>query len=401
MKKVNLFIQIIILSFISISCRDFVTNVEPLVTATEDSNLNNESQVQFLINGVETSFAFTLGQVDVCAAGLSDAFFFDSNVPAATYPSFEDIDIGDIHLANGSVGSAYDAVGQLRYYSDDLIRRIDLISFSDTTLKNSALFTGYFYGGYARYLYATYFGLNPTQGGAPINNGPFIDSNDMYNLSINDFKESLKYVNDALMIKTVNSIIAKAYLYNAEYDSVAEYAERGLINGDTPFQALHNSNQPNYWYVDAGQGRKQFVADFRFKNYIDADPNEAGRIKIGIIIGNNNVMYYYQLIYPSYNSPQKVITWQENNLILAELILRGFGSGDALGLVNEVRASHGIEPLSFVDLDVIYTERDKELFASGNRLVDERRFNRWHLAPGTWEYLPVTQRERDGNPNIN
>ena len=85
----------------------------------------------------------------------------------------------------------------------------------------------------------------------------------------------------------------------------------------------------------------------------------------------------------------------------AELILRGNGSGDALGLVNEVRASHGIVPLTSVDLDVIYTERDKELFVTGNHLVDERRFNKWHLPAGTWEYLPVTERERNGNPNIN
>ena len=400
MKKLNLIIKIIILSFISITCRDYVTNVEPLVTATEDSNLNNQSQVQFLINGVETNFAYTLGQVDVCAGGLSDAFFFDNNVPAATYPTFEDIDLGNIHLANASVADAYNSVGQLRYYSDDLIRRIDLISFSDTTLKNSALFTGYFFGGYARYLYATYFGLNPTQGGSPINNGPFIESNDMYNLAINDFKESLKYINDALMIKTVNSMLAKSYLYKADYDSAASYAAQGLINGDTPFQAFHNSNQLNYWYGDAGQGRKQFVADFRFINYIDADPNEAGRIKIGSIMGNNNVMYYYQLVYPNLDSPQKVITWQENDLMRAELILRGAASGDALGLVNEVRVSHGIAPLSSVDLDIIYIERDKELFASGNRLADERRFNKWHLAPGTWQYLPVTERERNGNPNI-
>ena len=86
---------------------------------------------------------------------------------------------------------------------------------------------------------------------------------------------------------------------------------------------------------------------------------------------------------------------------MAELILRGFGPGDALGLVNEARASHGIAPLISVDIDVIYAERDKELFASANRLVDERRFNKWHLDSGTWEYLPIPESERNGNPNIN
>jgi hypothetical protein len=401
MKKINLFIQISIFSFISITCKDYVTNVDPLVTATEDSNLNNESQVQFLINGVETHFAHALGQVDVCAGGLSDAFFFDRNVPAATYPSFAEIDAGNINLTNNSIDYAYNAAGQLRYYSDDLIRRIYLISFSNIYLKNNALFTGYFYGGYARYLYAAFFGLNPTQGGSPINNGPFIGSIEMYDLAIERFKESLNYTTNGLITKTVNSVIARAYLYKGDYANAATHAANGLVNGDPPFQALYNSTQNNYWYYDAGVGRKQFVADFRFKSYIDADPNEANRIKIDSILGSNNEMYYYQVVYPSYDSPQKIITWQENNLMMAELILRGFGSGDALALVNEVRTSHGIAPLASVDLDVIYTERDKELFASGNRLVDERRFNKWHLAPGTWEYLPVTEAERNGNPNLN
>ena len=86
----------------------------------------------------------------------------------------------------------------------------------------------------------------------------------------------------------------------------------------------------------------------------------------------------------------------------AELSLRGFPSGNADYLVNEVRESHQIADLnSPVDLNIIYTERNKELFPSGNRLVDERRFNKWHLGAGTWEYLPIPESERDGNPNLN
>ena len=317
------------------------------------------------------------------------------------FPSFYEIDGGKIQLTNNSVDAAYNSVGQFRYYADDLIRRVNSISISKADVKNNALFIGYFYGGYARYLYASYFGLNPTQGGSPIDNSPFINSNDMYDLAIEKFKESLNYSNDDLMIRTVNSVIARSYLYKGDYTNAASYASNGLVNGNAPFQALHNSSQDNYWWEQAGALRPQFVADFRFKEYIDADPHEANRVLIDSVLGHNDKMYYYQIVYPEDISPQKIITWQENNLMRAELILRGNGSGDALGLVNEVRASHGIVPLTSVDLDVIYTERDKELFVTGNHLVDERRFNKWHLPAGTWEYLPVTERERNGNPNIN
>ncbi len=400
MKNIKLYFLLIIITAVLNSCKEYVENIDPLVNAIDDSELNNESQIPFLIKGVETRFAYALAQTDVCAAGLSDAFIFDDNVPNATYPAFAEIDAGEIQLDNNSVDAAYNSVGQFRFYSDDLIRRTNSINISDSTKKNEALFTGYFYGGYARFLYAAYFGLNPLQGGSPIDNGPFIGSDEMYDLAIERFKQSLNYAGNDLTIRTVNSVIARAYLYKGDYSDAAAYALNGLVNGDDPFQALHNADQDNYWWEQAGALRPQFVAAFRFKDYVDSDPAEADRIKLDSVTGNNNVIYYYQIVYPEDSSPQNIITWQENNLMRAELILRGAGSGDANGLINEVRASHGIAPLGSADLDIIYTERDKELFASGNRLVDERRFNRWHLQPGTWEYLPVTERERNANPNI-
>lgn len=402
MKKLKLLILSIVLSLVFISCKNYVTNIDPLTTYAEDSQLNTEEQIPFVLNGVKTKFAAAFGQTDVCAAGLSDAFIFPINVPKINRFTYKEIDAGKIQLTNDDIGAAYNAVGQSRFYADDLIRRTGLISFVSDTTKNNALFTGYFYGGYARYLYAAYFGLNPTQGGSPIDNGPFIESNEMYDLAIGKFEESLKYQNDALMIRTVNSVIARTYLYKEDYTKAAMYAENGMVDGDAPFLALHNSifGNRNFWYENAGAGFYVFVADFRFKSYLDADPNEANRIKLDSVMSSDSVMYYYQVIYPEGSSPQKIITWQENNLMRAELILRGASSGDALGLINEVRASHGIAPLNSVDLDVIYTERDKELFASANRLVDQRRFNKWHLGAGTWEYLPVTEAERNGNPNL-
>jgi len=401
MKKLKLLLLSTVLSLVTVSCNNFVTNIDPPITAVEDSQLNTEDQIPFVVKGVETKFAFALGQTDVSATCLSDAFFVPSKIPGPAGVTFIEINSGKIQLTNNTVVDAYDAVGQFRFYADDLVRRTNSISFSDTSLKNNALFTGNFYGGYARYLYASFFGLNPTQGGSPIDNGPFIGSNEMYDLAIGKFEESLKYLNDNSMIRTVNSVIARAYLYSGDYAKAAAFSENGMVSGDVPFQALNNSVVPNLWWYQAGEFFTQLVADFKFKSYIDADPNEANRIKLDSVMSTDSVMYYYQAVYPEDSSPQKIITWQENNLMRAELILRGFGSGDALVLVNEVRASHGISPLSSVDLDVIYTERDKELFASANRLVDERRFNKWHLDSGTWEYLPIPESERNGNPNIN
>ncbi len=56
--------------------------------------------------------------------------------------------------------------------------------------------------------------------------------------------------------------------------------------------------------------------------------------------------------------------------------------------------------LLLVDLDVIYAERDKELFCTGSRLPDQRRFNKWHLGVGTWQYFPITSDEINSNKNL-
>lgn len=389
---------LVFLSLISNSCKNWVTNVDPLVDAINDSQLNSEDQLPFLINGVETTFASVVDRTNILAAGLSDAFFFNPG----NDPQFKEIDDGNIELDNRYTSGTYSKLGELRFYADDLVRRINSISVPDIMLRDSALFIGYFYGGYARYLYATYFGLSQEQGGSPINGGPFINSDEMYNLAIDKFKQSLKYTNNATLIRTVNSVIARAYLYKGDYPNSATYAENGLVNGDPSFRALHSTlnGNINSWYAITGKNNPMFVADIRFKSYIDVDPNEAKRIQLDSITVDSNQTYYCQAAYSTSESPQIVISWQENNLMRAELSLRGFNSGNAKDLVNQVREFYGIPDLSSVDLDVIYAERDKQLFPSGNRLVDERRFDKWHLPAGTWEYLPIPETERNQNPNL-
>ena len=384
---------LVFLSLISNSCKNWVTNVDPLVDA-----INSEDQLPFLINGVETTFASVVDRTNILAAGLSDAFFFNPG----NDPQFKEIDDGNIELDNRYTSGTYSKLGELRFYADDLVRRINSISVPDIMLRDSALFIGYFYGGYARYLYATYFGLSQEQGGSPINGGPFINSDEMYNLAIDKFKQSLKYTNNATLIRTVNSVIARAYLYKGDYPNSATYAENGLVNGDPSFRALHSTlnGNINSWYAITGKNNPMFVADIRFKSYIDVDPNEAKRIQLDSITVDSNQTYYCQAAYSTSESPQIVISWQENNLMRAELSLRGFNSGNAKDLVNQVREFYGIPDLSSVDLDVIYAERDKQLFPSGNRLVDERRFDKWHLPAGTWEYLPIPETERNQNPNL-
>lgn len=103
------------------------------------------------------------------------------------------------------------------------------------------------------------------------------------------------------------------------------------------------------------------------------------------------------------------ISWQELFLIRAELELRGYdaGSETALELVNTVRGSYGLSDLDSIDLERLAVERDRTLFATGNRLPDQRRMDvvEWHLqdqvnGQTTAQWLQLTRAETEPNPNF-
>ncbi|PID57676.1 MAG: hypothetical protein CR986_08830 [Ignavibacteriae bacterium] len=407
MKQIYKITTILLLVFGIWACNDYVTNVEKPTDLVDENELTADDII-FLERTVEFRYAQTVSRLLMCAEGLSDAFIFDRDVRNATFPTYAEIDQGQILLNNNSVNGFYNYLGELRKYADDLLTKANQFSL-DSTSKARALYIANFYGGMARYLYATYFGLNPTEGGATINLGPFIPSSEMYNLALTKFKEALNYA-DSYQKRVTNTFIARIYLFTGDYANATQYALQGMQEGDDPFQALFHKEASNQYYIFAGRYRAQFVVDNRFKDYIDADSTEmrpvgvnttAGRISIELAPTRSGNPRYRQALILDEDDPLTTCTWQENNLMLAELALRGqAAAGDPLTLVNQVRASHKITLLTSIDLDGIYVERDKELFIQGLRLPDQRRFGKFHLPAGSWQYFPITDDERNANPNI-
>jgi len=400
-------------------CDTYVEDIDPPIDTIPDERLNDPAQIPFLVQGVHARFADTYGGLALLSGGLSDEFFFDQNVPGATFPTYKQIDEGDILLDNNSVDGVLSDLGELRFLADNLVERIDNnMPDAPADLATLGRFIGYFYGGVARYFWATYFGLNPEQGGGVIDAGPFIPSDEMYDLALEKLNAALQNLPQELRIgiktfsqdelrRVVNSVIARVYLFKGDYAAAAQAALNGMQPDDPPFLALFSVEAPNDFYFGAGPGRAQFVVDWRFVQYLEADPKEAERIPLADTLGNDKeTIYYRQDKYPAQDSPIPFMTWQENHLMLAELgALHGqnIGGADPLALINEVRTSHGLDPYpdgTTVTEDLILEERDKELFAQGIRLPDQRRFDRWHLPAGTWKYLPITQNERNANPNL-
>lgn len=395
---------LVVLGIGLVSCEDYVQNVEEPINTVSSSNLENQESVSFLLNGLKAHFAETHDELTVTASGLSDEQVFDRDLEQATFPSYDRLESADFLSSDGTINNP---LGQFRFMADNLLATVNEIEFDSEyqDVRDESLFFGNFLGGVARSWYASYMGLEPDLGGGIIDNGPFIPSDEMYNQALTKLEESLNYASP-YQTRLVNSTIARILLYKGDYSDAITAAQNGLQVGDDPFQSLHSTQSTNEWYNASGEGRIQWRWDERFIDYLDENPDEIARLPYVTAEGRSGTIHYVQDLYVNRSTPITLISWQENNLILAELELREGGvdaESNARSLVNEVRSSHGLAPYSNTDtinMDVIIEEREKEMFTEGQRLIDQRRFGLWHLEPDKWKYFPFNDQERNNNENI-
>jgi hypothetical protein len=128
-------------------------------------------------------------------------------------------------------------------------------------------------------------------------------------------------------------------------------------------------------------------------------PEEVERVGLELGTWNGQDFFYVQRRY-LIDTPFPVASWQENDLMLAELQVRSGGTQEALLHVNRVRSHHSLPALTSISIDVVMLERQKELWGTGLRLLDQRRLDKWHLGPGTWQYFNIPESERTLNPNF-
>ncbi|MDT0632835.1 hypothetical protein RQM47_00490 [Rubrivirga sp. S365] len=383
-------------------CDSFVNDVDPPIDLVSSDSLNAVGNLQFVVTGVEQRFATAYGDIVVLSEGLADSYRFAYGTSGATFPTYIEIDEGMIELDNNSVDAAYTDVNELRFLADDLINRVtNTIQFGSNPpiTQSEALYAGNLYAGIARYFLATYFGLNPRQGGATIDSGPFIPSSELYDQAIANFQAALSNVDaGSYEARVANSLLARAYLYAGNTEQAGSTAGRGLIEGDADFAALFSPQTANPVWLAAGRGRTQYGVDPRFEDNEITPTEEYETVDCADTpyCADGDLTYGRQAEYLTDSDPIPFITWQETNLIRAESLL-GSDDSQAVGLIN---AAYDGNDISSIDRNTLIEIRDDLLFSRGARLVDQRRFDLWHLGPDTWQYLPITQTERNGNPNI-
>jgi len=454
-------LAVLVLGVTLTACDSFVSDVEEPIDTVTDNQLSSPEQVPFVITGVQRQFALASDNAGFLTDLLSDAAYFDTDQQDATFPSYREIDRADIATANNSVDAYYNDLGELRFFSDDLVNRTKELDFGSDQqgLKDKALYVGHFFGAVARYFYAAHIGLEPAEPGGVINAGPFIPATDMYDQALADLdsastNNSSDFPNASaiggsqqLRSKYISTFKARIHLFSGEFSAATDAAVNGLAQGDASLTAQYNVEENNGYYFAAGPGRSQMAYSERYASYDGArvfSDEAAGqdvdrsnvRIPLYKAAATSSAAdesgvdrpFYVQAKHLTQEAPLEFLTWEENALMLAELAaLHGqdisgnpFGTTDPLELVNIVRTQYNdVDALpsgTTVDQDLILAERDKEFFATiGLRLVDMRRFGsnfvrqQYEAAsnqetsgavPGPWRVLPITDNERNQNENF-
>lgn len=389
MKRILLFV--LLLGFAG--CDDWVHDVPDTPGLVPDDALNAEDQIRGLLNGTHNQFALAFGDLTFCADLLSDAIEFDGTASAAQ-ANLQAIDRRAIATNNAYATEGYAALAQLRYYAENLADRVSrIVAFKDQTLRNRALFYAYLYQGMTRYGYAMYYGLSEQTGGGTINNGPFTSSSALFAQTLTLFAEAEKTATNVEK-RTLNTIRARIFLMTDQPLNALTAAQNGLTSYDASLRAFFADNAPNPWHVHQDQIRPAA----RFSTAVQTDAGEMERIPIQkTTIGN--VATYRTSKYTDGVSPITMASWLENELILAELELKN-SPLSAKSRVNMVRSFFDLAPLATITAETIVNERDKTLFGTGLRIMDQRRFHAWHSTEGQWEYLPISAAERAKNPNL-
>jgi len=360
MKKILSFFVLIA----SFSCTNFVNDVDGPIGVNTDSAFNKESEFEALSNGVKLRFAEAYG----LAAFLSD-LLSDHLVANPTQTIIEQnllqIDAGQIRIDNPSATRLFRKISELRFLSDDMLRRVEGVTFRNGDFKKEILYTGRLYRGLAAYLYATYIGIREKEGGSVMDGGVFLSSSQLYDEAIQHFELAMEATQNVGQKKIVFSVMAKTHFFNQKLNDALSAAQNGLQNGDLSLQASFTSASPNPYWKFAGRGNSTFIVN----PLLVSKESIAAGLKVEQIASDTTL--WVQRKYLDETSAIDFISPQENILILSEV----------RGLLNSV-------------------DRELLLFVQGTRLPDQRRANKFHLPAGTWQYFPIPEEERLRNPNI-
>lgn len=384
-----------ILLFSLAACDSWVQDVPHPAGVLSDDALANEALIPAQVAALHNTFAASFGALSLWSDLLSDAVASDPET-AKGFQDILEIDGRAMSPANVHTSETLEKVYQLRYLADALRQRVEgMQTFKDLALRNRALYYAHLYKGISRYFLAAYYGMKETGDGAPIESGVWMPTATLFAEALQSFDAAQSYIATPVDSRLLHTLRARVYLLTDEPLKALMAAQNGLKPGDAPLRVLFSEQAPNPWFTY----RNSVMLPMRLAGIVKLIPAEAVRIPVEEVNTLGKMVFRISK-YTNRTTPMVFASWQENELILAELEWSQ-NPQSARSRVNSVRSVYDLPPLTQLTAQEVLDERDRTLFGVGQRLLDQRRNNLWPSTSGNWQYLPISAAERLRNPNLN
>lgn len=403
-------------AFLLTACSDILNVDSPQQVAADI--LNDPAHAALLVSGVVSDFDCALGSYIVASGLLADELH-DGTFTASRWPTpSRNLSGTEVYGTNGCTTlGVYTPLSTARWTADDALRKLEAWTDAEVAGRSQKIGVVAAYSGYAHVL------LGEGMCTVAFDVGPELQPADAFARAEERFTRAIQAATAAGDDETLNmALVGRARarlnmgnLAGAEADAalVPEGFEKVAVRSDLDARTRNRIAWESPWSNGTGTAGASISVKEPFRNLtVNGEPDP--RVPVTDMNGTTSdavTPNWRQDKYTSNADPVPIATWEEAQLILAEVR----GGQEAVAIINDLRDEYGLDPFASTDETAIQAqvqeERRRELFLEGHRLGDMRRKN-LPLFPATGEpynkggtygdarCFPLPDVERRNNPNL-
>jgi len=400
---------------------DLISVEAPSQVAAED--LDNPANADLLVNSAVNDFRCALVHFISAGAYVGNEWGVGGDTGGGSYVwydgrVFEPTGWTSMYATGDCAGTApnvYEPLSTARWMADDALDRLD--EWGDEQVPNrteltatAAAMSGYSLTLMGEGMCSIALDLGPEM----MPDEVFAEAEDRFTRAI----EAATAVGDDEMLNLARVGRARARLNMGDGDGAA--SDAALVPEDFSFEFAYSSQDASTENKIYALMERELMATvepmYRNMTFQGQPDPRVQAMDLGLLGPGTQIEIWSTPKYSSLDAPVPVATWEEAQLILAEVALDNNQLQEAVDIINTLHDRVGLGEFSSTDASeireqLIY-ERSAELFLEGQHMQDLERFNLDLIpAPGTpfphgGEFsnqicFPLPEVEYLNNPNIN
>ncbi|MBN1349356.1 RagB/SusD family nutrient uptake outer membrane protein [candidate division KSB1 bacterium] len=401
----GIFLGVSVCLLLTSGCNIFdVTNEGEIM----EEDLNAPVAIGAIVAGAGSDLSVAYG--DLANVPLFSGMLCDEIQHVGSYASFKDVYYENrvIQIDQVFMNNFYSDCAVARWSADDGARRIKEV-LGDEANSSPDVAEILVYSGFA------HLALGDVFGSVPIDGGPLISQQEVYQRAANKFTEAITVGQAAGAGEWVEAARAgRARAYYSMDEFALAVADAQQVPADYRFDArfAEGSDDEKNWNYWANITRLEVSVSPEIVGLYEETNDSRIKSTFAGIGGDGVHDCYVQYKYTGYSSPIRLVGWQEMELIQAEAKLNAGDLAGAVAHINTVRAA-ALNDSTGVPMEArtvstnadevrqwLIHERRVEFFYEGRRLQDCRHFDQLDLIKNDPPFIPISSWEADNNPNI-